>query len=85
MQRSGHQHSSVNHSLNFVEPFTGVHTQIIESHWNVKKAYNKKCEAVTEICFIGTYKNICGEIASQETITVLIKSAYISFFYSFKI
>ena len=42
LQRSGYQHSTVNHSLNFVEPVTGVHTQNIESYWNVKKAYIKK-------------------------------------------
>ena len=40
--RTGLSHRTVNHSINFVEPITGVHNQNIESYWNVKKTLIKK-------------------------------------------
>jgi len=36
------QHSTVNHSVNFVDPATGTHTQNIESYWCKAKQRNKK-------------------------------------------
>ena len=40
------QHRVVNHSLNFVDPLTGVHTQHIESYWNRVKCKFKRMMGV---------------------------------------
>ena len=42
------QHDSVNHSINFVDPSTGVHTQNIESYWNRVKTKFKHMKGVHE-------------------------------------
>jgi hypothetical protein len=38
----GYHHLTVNHSINFVDPDTGAHTQSIESNWQKFKMENKK-------------------------------------------
>ena len=35
-------HETVNHSLHFVDPVTGVHTQNVESYWNRVKIKLKR-------------------------------------------
>ena len=42
------QHNMVNHSLNFVDPVTGVHTQNIESYWNRVKMKFKGMKGVQQ-------------------------------------
>ena len=39
---AGYTHSSVSHSLHFVDPITGTHTQHIESYWSRAKAKLKR-------------------------------------------
>ena len=46
-QQLGLQHRTVNHSLNFVDPGTGVHTQHIESYWNKCKGRFKTMHGTT--------------------------------------
>lgn len=39
-------HGTVNHSVTFVDPSTGVHTQNIESYWNRVKGKFKRMKGV---------------------------------------
>jgi transposase-like protein len=41
-------HSTVNHSLNFVDPVTGTHTQHVESYWNRVKTKFKRMKGCHE-------------------------------------
>ena len=40
------QHGTANHSIEFVNPSTGVHTQSIESYWNRVKTKFKRMKGV---------------------------------------
>ena len=42
----GLEHHTVNHTLHFVDPVTGVHTQNIESYWNRCKTKIKSMKGV---------------------------------------
>jgi hypothetical protein len=39
-------HGTVNHSLNFVDPATGIHTQAIESYWAKAKQKFKEMKGI---------------------------------------
>ena len=41
-------HSTVNHSLTFVDPVTGTHTQHVESYWNHCKTKLKRMKGCVE-------------------------------------
>ena len=41
-------HSTVNHSIEFVDPVTGTHTQNVESYWNRVKIQFKKMKGCHE-------------------------------------
>ncbi len=43
------QHSTVNHSITFVNPTTGTHTQNVESYWNRVKTKFKRMKGVHEV------------------------------------
>ena len=45
---AGNIHPSVNHSLHFVDPITGTHTQHIESYWSRVKAKLKRMHGTTD-------------------------------------
>lgn len=56
MQRAlGLHHRTVNHSVNFVDPVTGVHTQHAESNWSVAKDKFKKMKGNTNPNFLQEY------------------------------
>ena len=38
----GFNHFTLNHSINFVDPVTGAHTQNVENSWRLAKLRNKR-------------------------------------------
>ena len=70
-------HQTVNHSITFVDPTTGVHTQHVESYWNRVKTKIKRMKGVHESMLSSyldefmwrerhghtAFENICRDIA----------------------
>ena len=54
-RKLGLQHGAVNHSLHFVDPVTGVHTQNAESNWCTAKEKLKKMKGNTNPDFLLEY------------------------------
>ena len=65
MQGMGFNHLTVNHSINFVDPQTGAHTQNVERSWNQRKKGIKDITAHIVTCLIHIYANRCGEQRHQ--------------------
>ena len=46
-------HKTVNHSVNFVDPLTGIHTNFIESYWQWVKTKFKRMKGVQKTMMAG--------------------------------
>ena len=51
LSANGYQHGTVNHSYNFINPATGVHTQNIESMWKHAKSKLKRGNGTSSSLF----------------------------------
>ena len=66
-------HRTVNHSVNFVDPQTVVHTQAIESYWNRHKAHIKQgaLNKLTQFTLISRWCEAAGETSCMYTFKIL--------------
>ncbi|KAI6651236.1 hypothetical protein LOD99_5383 [Oopsacas minuta] len=55
------QHLTVNHSLNFVDPTTGVHTQTVESTWGSAKKRQRNCMTTNPILLDTNLSEVCWQ------------------------
>lgn len=73
LQNIGLYHHTVNHSINFVDPVTKVHTQNTESHWGRKKIKLKRMRGTTKDICQATWTRRCGE---RDLATKLTSTSY---------
>jgi len=59
LNKRGYKHFTVNHSENFVDPYTGKHTQLIECLWSIAKYKIMRSMKGT------TLQNLPGHLAEQ--------------------
>ena len=57
---------TVNHSITFVDPATGTHTQNIESYWSRAKRKLKTMKGCHALNWPATWTNSCGVNASAK-------------------
>ena len=70
------QHFTINHSKNFVDPVTRVHTQNAESDWNVAKWKFKKMRGNTNPQFLQEYLQECGGDGTEVPISGIILDVF---------
>ncbi|KAI8478483.1 hypothetical protein Bbelb_437870 [Branchiostoma belcheri] len=61
------QHHTVNHSLHFVDPVTGIHTQHIEAYWSRKKEKLRRMHG----CYGPDTQSYLNELMWRERVTLL--------------
>ena len=63
-----------NHSVTFVDPTTGIHTQHVESYWNRPKLKFKKMKDVTLTRYLAIWMNSCGGNDKYNLILLVVYS-----------
>ena len=53
-------HNTMNHSLHFVDPGTGLHTRNVESYWNRVKGIFKRMKGVHDDMISSYLDELCG-------------------------
>ena len=75
LQAAGYDHMTVNHKYNFVDPFTGVHTQNVERMWGTAK-WRNKCHRGTKRDFLDSYliEFMARQCATEDPFLWIVKA-----------